>query len=46
MLIDMDETVPNNNDMSQITIRGGTKKKMVNGMPQYHLTGKHKSLIN
>jgi hypothetical protein len=43
----MDETVPLNNDMSQITsIRGGTKKKMVNGMPQHHLTGKHKSLIN
>ena len=47
----MDETVPLNNDMSQITsIRGGIKKKIVNGlpngMPQHHLTGKHKSLVN
>ena len=51
MLIDMDETALLNNDMSQITsIRGGIKKKIVNGMPngmpQHHLTGKHKSLIN
>ena len=42
----MDETVPLNNDMSQITsMRGGTKKKMLHGMPQHHITGKHKSLI-
>ena len=42
--MDLDETIPLNNDMSQITSR--TKKKTVNGMPQHHLTGKHKSLTN
>jgi histone deacetylase complex regulatory component SIN3 len=47
MQMDIDGTVPLNNDMSQLTsMRGGTKKKTVNGMPQHHMTGKHKSLIN
>lgn len=48
MQMDLDDTVPLNNDMSQITsMRGDTKKKLLlNGMPQHHLTGKHKSLIN
>lgn len=42
--MDLDETIPLNNDMSQLTSR--TKKKTINGMPQHHLTGKHKSLTN